>query len=212
MVSAEAMRAALRRAGFAALALSRGQGQCGVALTTGRRTHPPCRRESGSTRLLASGIGEQAMKKAIYVALGLAGLVAVGSIATLAQQPPQQAAVGGQTAGSVTQPAPGVTRTELYNAWMTGTEERDVTLYTYEVAAGSAVPRHIHPGDEMGYVLDGDLSLEVDGDAPMALHKGEVFHMPALKPHSVRNVGSTPAKLFLTSVTVRGKQTTIWLH
>jgi quercetin dioxygenase-like cupin family protein len=149
------------------------------------------------------------MKKAIYVALGLVGLIAVGSIAPFAQQPPQ---AGGQTADAVTQPAPGVTRTELYNAWMTGTEERDVTLYTYEVAAGSAVPRHIHPGDEMGYVLDGDLSLEVDGDAPLALHKGEVFHMPALKPHSVRNVGSTPAKLFLTSVTVRGKPSTVWLH
>jgi quercetin dioxygenase-like cupin family protein len=151
------------------------------------------------------------MRKIIYVALGLVGLVAVGSIAPLAQQSPpqqQQPAPG----GAVTQPAPGVTRTELYNAWMTGTEERDVTLYIYDVATGSAVPRHIHPGDEMGYVLEGDLSLEVDGAAPVSLRKGEVFHMPALKPHSVRNVGASPARLFLTSVTVRGKQTTIWLN
>src|SRR5689334_24415552 len=78
MASAEAMRVrhAAHRAGSAALALSRGQGQCGEALSTGRRT--PARRVGARAARRGSfvpGIGESAMKKAIYVALGLVGLV-----------------------------------------------------------------------------------------------------------------------------------------
>ena len=48
-----------------------------------------------------------------------------------------------------------------------------------EFAETAAAGRHTHPGEEIGYILEGQLELRVDGQAPRTLKAGDVFFIPA---------------------------------
>ena len=74
-------------------------------------------------------------------------------------------------------------------------QESVVTLV--EFSPGQAAPWHMHPGaQEILYVIDGSLTVEVEGQEAKILKAGDVALTPAEAPHSVRNEG--------TSVTAKG--------
>jgi quercetin dioxygenase-like cupin family protein len=74
-----------------------------------------------------------------------------------------------------------------------------------EFAPGAAAGKHTHPGEELGYILEGSLQLEIDGKPPVTLKAGDVFFVPAGVPHDGRNVGTVPAKVLATYVVEKGK-------
>jgi quercetin dioxygenase-like cupin family protein len=82
---------------------------------------------------------------------------------------------------------------------------RDAVVALAEFVPGGVAGRHTHPGEELGYVVEGTLLLEVDGRAPQTLKAGDVFFVEAGKVHDGKNVGSTPAKVLATYVVERGK-------
>ena len=88
-------------------------------------------------------------------------------------------------------------------------ELSDATRHAVQVRAefepGAAAGRHTHPGEELGYVLEGTLLLEIDGKPPVTLKAGDVFFVPAGIVHDGKNVGSGPAKVFATYVVEKGK-------
>jgi len=51
-------------------------------------------------------------------------------------------------------------------------------------------PEHMHPGDEIVYVLEGTLEYRVQGRPPVTLRPGGVLFIPALAIHTVTNVGT----------------------
>lgn len=51
-----------------------------------------------------------------------------------------------------------------------------------------------HRGEELGYVLEGELELTVDGQA-YRLAAGDSFHFRSDLPHGYRNCGTRPAKV-----------------
>jgi quercetin dioxygenase-like cupin family protein len=55
-----------------------------------------------------------------------------------------------------------------------------------EVPAGGASGRHTHPGVETGYVLDGELELDIDGQAPVKLKAGDSYQIPAGAVHNAK--------------------------
>jgi quercetin dioxygenase-like cupin family protein len=55
-----------------------------------------------------------------------------------------------------------------------------------EVPAGGASGRHTHPGVETGYVLDGELELDIDGQAPLKLKAGDSYQIPAGAIHNAK--------------------------
>jgi quercetin dioxygenase-like cupin family protein len=55
-----------------------------------------------------------------------------------------------------------------------------------EVPAGGASGRHSHPGVETGYVLDGELELDIDGQAPVKLKAGDSYQIPAGAIHNAK--------------------------
>ena len=63
-----------------------------------------------------------------------------------------------------------------------------------EVPAGGASGRHTHPGVETGYVLDGELDLDVDGQAPVIVKAGESYQIPAGAVHNAK-AGDKPFKV-----------------
>ena len=74
-----------------------------------------------------------------------------------------------------------------------------------ELDVGAAAPKHTHPGEELGYVLEGRVELQVEGKPPVTLTAGDVFFVPPETAHMARNVGTMPAKLVSTYVLEKGK-------
>ena len=82
---------------------------------------------------------------------------------------------------------------------------RDGVQASVELAGGSVAPRHTHAGEEMGFILEGTLTLEVAGQEPQPLKQGDAFYIPANTPHLVRNTGAGVVKLVAVYVVEQGK-------
>jgi len=74
-----------------------------------------------------------------------------------------------------------------------------------EFAPGAIAPRHTHPGDELIYVIEGSVSMEIDGQPARVLKAGDTFLVPAGAVHLGRNVGTTAARAVSTFVVDRGQ-------
>lgn len=74
-----------------------------------------------------------------------------------------------------------------------------------EFDPGVAAGRHTHPGEEIGYILEGQLELRVDGQPPKVIKAGEVFFIPAGQIHDGVNTGSNKAKVLATYVVEKGQ-------
>jgi quercetin dioxygenase-like cupin family protein len=99
---------------------------------------------------------------------------------------------------------PGFTRKLLQDQNLS-VPERHAVQALAEFIPGGAAGRHTHPGEELGYVLEGTLQLEIDGQPPRTLKAGEAFFVPAGIVHDGRNVGSGPLKVLATYVVETGK-------
>ncbi|MFM9991710.1 MAG: cupin domain-containing protein [Burkholderiaceae bacterium] len=74
-----------------------------------------------------------------------------------------------------------------------------------EFDPGVAAGRHTHPGEELGYVLEGQLELKIDGQPPKIIRAGETFFVPEGLVHDGVNTGSGKAKVLATYVVEKGK-------
>ena len=74
-----------------------------------------------------------------------------------------------------------------------------------EFPAGVAAGKHTHPGEEMGYVLEGTFRIEIEGQPAVTKKTGEAFLVPAGRPHDATNVGSGTARILATYVVEKGK-------
>jgi quercetin dioxygenase-like cupin family protein len=70
---------------------------------------------------------------------------------------------------------------------------------------GAYAGRHTHPGEEIGYALEGYVELSVEGRPTQTLKPGDVFFIPAGVPHDGHNVGSTKAALLSVFVVEKGR-------
>ncbi|TMI02038.1 MAG: cupin domain-containing protein [Betaproteobacteria bacterium] len=99
---------------------------------------------------------------------------------------------------------PGFTRKLLQDQNLS-VPERHAVQALAEFVPGGAAGRHTHPGEELGYVVEGTLLLDVDGQPPRTLKAGEAFFVEAGKVHDGKNIGSGPAKVLATYIVEKGK-------
>jgi quercetin dioxygenase-like cupin family protein len=74
-----------------------------------------------------------------------------------------------------------------------------------EFQPGVASGRHTHPGEEAGYVLEGQVEVMIEGKPAMTFKAGEAFFVPAGMIHEGKNVGSGVAKILGTYIVDKGK-------
>jgi quercetin dioxygenase-like cupin family protein len=86
-----------------------------------------------------------------------------------------------------------------------GVPGREAVQVLKAFSPGAAAGRHTHPGEVVGYVLEGTLTLEVQGQAALTLKAGDSFFIPAGSAHDVRNTGKAPAKVLATYIVEKGK-------
>jgi len=96
-----------------------------------------------------------------------------------------------------------IKRTILQRSDVPGTNYETV-LGIAEIAPNAQVALHTHPGTETSYLLEGSLSLQIQGQPPQALQAGQSFHVPAVAPHG-GHAGPTGAKVLATWVVEKGK-------
>ena len=67
--------------------------------------------------------------------------------------------------------------------------------------------RHTHPGEEIGYVLEGAIVLEKDGKPAETLSAGKTFFIPAGMVHNATNKGQVQARVLANYIVEKGKPT-----
>jgi quercetin dioxygenase-like cupin family protein len=82
---------------------------------------------------------------------------------------------------------------------------REAVVARVELDKGATAGRHSHPGDEIGYVMEGEADLVVDGEDPRRIKAGESYIIPAGTVHDAVNAGAGTLKLVGVFVVEKGK-------
>ena len=101
-------------------------------------------------------------------------------------------------------------RTVLLKTDLAGIEGKEGVLALVEFAPGAATQSHYHPGEEIAYLLEGTVSLEVQGKSPITFKPGDTFHQPPKQVHRVKNLSSTaPAKALAFTIAEKNQPLTV---
>jgi quercetin dioxygenase-like cupin family protein len=85
---------------------------------------------------------------------------------------------------------------------------QQVVVNRVEMAPGAKEDKHTHPGDLFGYVIEGTLVMNVEGQAPKTVPAGGVFFVAGNAVHWGENTGQAPCKVLATIVFEKGKPIT----
>ncbi|MBK6850197.1 MAG: cupin domain-containing protein [Burkholderiales bacterium] len=92
------------------------------------------------------------------------------------------------------------------------TSGREAVVTRLEVPPGVKVELHSHAGEETGYVLEGEATLQIDGQAPQVKKAGQSFVIPAGVAHDAYNHGSVPAKVLGVYLVDKGQPLALPAH
>jgi quercetin dioxygenase-like cupin family protein len=83
---------------------------------------------------------------------------------------------------------PGISRTDLQEHDLS-VPGRRVVQHRVEIGPEAPAFRHFHPGEEIIYVLEGELEYEIEGEPTMTVKAGEALIVPAETVHAVTGNG-----------------------
>jgi quercetin dioxygenase-like cupin family protein len=106
--------------------------------------------------------------------------------------------------GAVSAQQSGFKRTILQQSDISIPDHEAVTGIT-EINAGASVGRHSHHGEEVGYVIEGILVIEQDGQPARTFSAGQAFLIPAETVHNATNRGMGAARILATYIVEKGK-------
>ena len=98
----------------------------------------------------------------------------------------------------------GFKRTTLQQSPLSVPGRESVTAIA-EFQAGATVGRHTHPGEEIGYILEGAIVLEQEGKPPVTLGVGKTLFIPAGTVHNATNKTSAVARVLANYIVEPGK-------
>lgn len=105
---------------------------------------------------------------------------------------------------STAQQAPGITRVDLQEHDLS-VPGRQVIQNRVEISAQARAFRHFHYGEEVIYVLDGELEYEIEGEGTRVVKAGEALMVPARAVHAVKSVGAGSGTELATFIVEKGK-------
>src|SRR5262245_11196838 len=107
-------------------------------------------------------------------------------------------------AGGVAAQQPGFSRTVIQRGDLS-TPNHEVVTAVAEFQPGATVGMHTHPGEEVGYVLEGTVLLEQQGKPAVTLKAGETFLIPSGTAHNATNKGTARARVLANYIVEKGK-------
>ncbi len=91
---------------------------------------------------------------------------------------------------------------------ISGVDDKEVAFLNVLMEPGASSPRHNHPGDCYGMVLEGMVELFADGQEGRRFEAGQAWHNPRGPVHYFKNIGNTQARLVNTLIFDKGKPRT----
>lgn len=71
---------------------------------------------------------------------------------------------------------------------------KDLATVYFEVQPGDHLGRHTDSAEEILFILEGDVEVEIGGDISRASKHGLAL-VPVMVPHDIKNIGQTTAKV-----------------
>lgn len=104
-------------------------------------------------------------------------------------------------------PVPPVTVTPLLTRDLVGMAGKEISMITVEYVPGGASLPHRHDAQVFVYVLEGAMTMQVSGAAPVTVHAGDTFYEAPEDVHLVSANASltAPAKILVFMVKDKAK-------
>jgi quercetin dioxygenase-like cupin family protein len=77
-------------------------------------------------------------------------------------------------------------------------EGRELVQVETEIPVGVESGWHVHPGEEIGYIVAGRIEMQVDGRATIVLKAGDGFLIPPDTAHNARDLGPETGRMLST--------------
>ena len=77
---------------------------------------------------------------------------------------------------------------------------REIVQVETLIPAGIESGWHAHPGEEVGYIIAGQVEMMVQGRANAVLHAGDGFLIPPRTPHNARDLGPETGRMLSTYI------------
>ena len=95
-------------------------------------------------------------------------------------------------------------RTELQRA-ASSIPGREIVQVLTEIPEGVASGWHLHPGEEVGYILAGTVQMEIEDRATLILSAGDGFLIPPRTPHNATDLGPGTGMMLSTYLVEPGQ-------
>jgi quercetin dioxygenase-like cupin family protein len=82
---------------------------------------------------------------------------------------------------------------------------REVVQVLTEIPCGVESGWHIHPGEEVGYILAGTVRMMIQDQPTLTLHAGDGFLMTPRLPHNALDVGPDTGQMLSTYIVEVGE-------
>jgi quercetin dioxygenase-like cupin family protein len=90
-------------------------------------------------------------------------------------------------------------RTELQRS-ASSIPGREIVQVLTEIPAGVESGWHMHPGEEVGYILAGTVEMSIEGKPTLTLRAGDPFLMPPRTPHNALDLGPETGMMLSTYI------------
>lgn len=90
-------------------------------------------------------------------------------------------------------------RTELQHS-ASSIPGREIVQVLTEIPAGVESGWHMHPGEEVGYILAGTVKMMIQGQPTLMLPAGSPFLIPPRTPHNALDVGPETGMMLSTYI------------
>jgi quercetin dioxygenase-like cupin family protein len=90
-------------------------------------------------------------------------------------------------------------RTELQHS-PSSIPGREIVQALTEIPAGVESGWHMHPGEEIGYIIAGTVEMMRHDQPAQTLHAGDPFLMPPHTPHNALDVGPETGRMLSTYI------------
>jgi quercetin dioxygenase-like cupin family protein len=75
---------------------------------------------------------------------------------------------------------------------------REIVMVLTEIPCGVESGWHIHPGEEVGYILGGTVEMQIKGEPTLTLNAGDGFLIPPRTPHNATDLGPDTGHMLST--------------
>ena len=82
---------------------------------------------------------------------------------------------------------------------------REIVQVLTEIPVGVSSGWHIHPGEEVGYIMAGTVEMQIQDQPTLTLQTGDGFLIPPRTPHNATDLGPGTGRMLSTYIVEIGQ-------